>query len=83
MGGFSSRNVDLLDSVVDLPKFCEKCDKKEGGVEDEEEHPVPLAQVEAAQRDGDERQDQRQSQSSCEDPRQQALRFKLRSGKGE
>lgn len=64
-------------SDVDLPKFCEQCDKKEGGIEDEEKDPVAPIQVEAAQWDGDEGQHQRQSQSSCEDPRQQALCFKL------
>lgn len=52
-------------SDVDLPKFCEQCDKKEGSVEDEEKDPVAPVQVEAAQWDGDEGQHQRQSQSSC------------------
>lgn len=73
----------LPTSGVDRPKFCEKCDKKEDGVEDEEEDPVAPTQVEAAQWDVDEGQHQRQPQSSREDPRQQALRFELWSGKEE
>lgn len=67
---------------MDRPELCEESDEEEGGVEDEEEDPVAPAQVEAAQRDGDEGQDQGQPQSSREDPRQQALCFKLRRGRG-
>lgn len=66
---------------MDLPELCEKCDEKKGGVEDEEEDAVAPTQVEAAQWDGDEGQHQRQAQSSCEDPRQQALCLELRSAK--
>lgn len=68
---------------MDLPKFCEECDKKKGTVEDEEKDPVSPTQVEAAQWDGDEGQDQRQAQSSREDPRQHALCLELRSTKEE
>lgn len=66
---------------MDLPKFCEKCNKKKSTIEDEEKDPVSPTQVEAAQRDGDEGEHQRQAQGSCEDPRQQALYFELRSAK--
>lgn len=59
-------------------KLCEQRDDKEDDVEDEEKDPVCLTQVEPAQRDNDEGQDQRQTQRSCKNPRQQTLRFKLR-----
>lgn len=68
---------------MDLPKFCEKCDKKKDTVEEEEKDPISPTQVEVSQWDDDEGQHQRESQGSCEDPRQQALCFELRCAKGE
>ena len=58
---------------MDFSKLCEKCNDKKGGVKDEEEDPVWPAQLEPAQRNSDEGQDQRQSQRSHKNPRQQAL----------
>lgn len=66
--------------TVDLSKLCEQRDDKEDDVEEEEKDPVGPTQVEAAQWNDDERQDQRQTQSSCENPRQQTLQFKLHIG---
>lgn len=63
--------------IVDHAKLCEKCNDKERGVEDEEKDPVGPTQVEPAQWDNDEGQDQRQTQRSYKNPRQQTLRFKL------
>lgn len=63
--------------IVDHAKLCEKCNEKEGGVEDKEKDPVGPTQVEPAQWDNDEGQDQRQTQRSYKNPRQQTLHFKL------
>lgn len=64
--------------TVDRAELCEQRDDEEYGVEDEEKDPVGPTQVEPAQWNNDEGQDQRQTQRSCEDPRQQTLNFKLR-----
>lgn len=66
---------------VDLAKLCEHCNDKEDGIEDEEKDPVGPTQVEAAHRNNDEGQNQRQTQRYCENPRQQSLWFKLRRRK--
>lgn len=55
---------------MDETKLCEQCDEKEDGVEDDEEDSVASIQVESAQRNNDEGKNQRQTQRSCEDPRQ-------------
>lgn len=66
---------------MDLAKLCEKCNEKEGEVEDEEKDPVGPSHMEATQWDCDERQDQGQTQWSGKNPNQQAVHFKLRRNK--
>jgi len=56
-------------SGVYLAKLCEKCNDKEDDIEDEEKDPIGPTQVEVPERDHDKRQDQRQTQRSCENPR--------------
>lgn len=55
---------------ADFAKLCEQRDEKEDGVEDKKKDPVGPAQVEPAQWNNDKRQDQRQTQRSCKNPRQ-------------
>lgn len=68
-------------SYVELAKLSEKCNQKEGAVEDEEKDPVGPSHMEAVQWDRDEGQDQGQTQRSREDPHQQTLHFKLTRNK--
>lgn len=58
---------------VDLAELSKQCDDKEDGIEQEEKDPVGPTQVEAAQWNNDEGQDQRQTQRSNKNPRQQTL----------
>lgn len=71
------------ESVVDFPKLREKCNEQKGDVEDEEKDPVAPAYMEPPQWDSDEGQDQRQTQRSHKNPRQQSLYFKLRMRKSD
>lgn len=66
---------------MDLSQLCEQCNEKENAVEEEEKDPVDAIHLELAQRNNDEGQHQRQTQRSCENPRQQAVYFKLRRRK--
>lgn len=63
---------------MDYVKLGQKSDDEEDDIEHEEKDPVFPTQVEPIQGNDDKRQDQGQTQSSCKDPRQQSLCFKLR-----
>lgn len=62
---------------VNLSKFCKQGNDKKDSIEEDEKAPIRPTQVEPAQWNDDEGQNQRQTQRSHQNPRQQTLVFKL------